>query len=334
MVLHSSQPAPSGDLVSEISSFLGPQLPAVERTLHGIVDSESALIREVGDYISRSSGKKLRPMVCLLVARALGSPVLSPPIELAAALEAVHMATLLHDDVIDGAAMRRGQASVNSRWNDDVAILMADYLFAASFDLALKHMGMEPLRLLCEVTRRMCEGEMFQIERRGKWLTPEDYIDIISRKTAYLFSACAAIGGLHAGLEPEGVAAVTAFGMDFGLAFQITDDTLDYTAADAQWGKPVGIDLASGKQTLPLILTLQAARGAERAELESALTEGRNPDLVREAMRRHDAIARSLAAAREHIRRALASLEGLAVRDRAAFELLRALPEYVIGRSY
>src|SRR4029453_17219129 len=125
-------------------------------------------------------------MITLLCARAFALNGVPAPVEVAAAMEAVHVATLLHDDVIDKAPLRRGQPSVNARWGDDVAILMADYLYSSAFELALQHLEPEPLRLITQVTRRMCEGEVFQIERRGSWLEPDDYLQIISAKTAFL----------------------------------------------------------------------------------------------------------------------------------------------------
>lgn len=334
MVIQSHKPAQSGDVTAEISSHLASELKAVEQILRGVIASESPLIREVGEYICLTSGKKLRPIITLLMARALGGDAAATPVHIAAAMEAIHVATLLHDDVIDKASLRRGRPSVNARWGDDVAILMADFLYSAAFELALHHLDPQPLQMICQVTRKMCEGEMFQIERRGQALGAEDYLHIISCKTAGLFSACAALGAISAGGPAAAIAQATAFGMAFGLAFQITDDTLDYMAADAQWGKSVGMDLAAGKQTLPLILTLQEASPEDRAAIEALLGEGRDVRAVFPYFERYGALGRSLETARTYTRQALAQLEGLPRADETALEFLQALPEYVVRRHY
>lgn len=163
---------------------------------------------------------------------------------------------------------------------------------------------------------------------------PEDYIHICTCKTAYLFSACAAIGGDQADLTPDQSARLAAFGIDFGLAFQITDDTLDYTASDEQWGKNTGGDLAQGKQTLPLILTLQSASEDERRELEQIVDEGHDLVRIRGIMNRHRALERSIELAEDYTQRALDNLEGLPVKDQSAYDLLLALPEFINHRRY
>jgi octaprenyl-diphosphate synthase len=333
MAFQSQQSAHSDDTITEISHFLADDLHQVEGILRSMLESESSLIREIGDYICLASGKKLRPMLTLLVSRAFGSSMTSP-VEVAAAVEAVHVATLLHDDVIDKARLRRGKPSVNARWGDDVAILMADFLYAGSFELALHHLDPEPLKLICEVTRRMCEGEMFQIEHRGKWMTPDDYLYVISCKTAHLFSASAAMGGLTGGLAIEDIARISSFGLDFGLAFQVTDDTLDFTADHNQWGKSVGIDLMSGRQSLPIILTLRDASEEDRKILADILSEGLNFNLLNDLIQKYHAIENSLEVARNYMSQCMACLEGLELRDSEAWEFLHALPDYVLGRQY
>lgn len=316
-----------------ISRLLAEDIDRVTAVLAAILDSDSPRIREVGAYIQLASGKKLRPIVTLLCARAFGTAP-RPPVQVAAALEAIHVATLLHDDVIDKAPFRRGQPSVNARWGDDVAILMADYIFSAAFELSLEHLPPSMLRLICTVTRQMSEGEMFQIERRDAAITTDEYLHIVRCKTAWLFSACAALGGRHAGLEGEAVAELSSFGMEFGMAFQITDDTLDYTADDDQWGKEVGIDLAAGKRTLPLILALEAAPEDERTRVEAALNDGYDMNLVRDLVERRDGIARARETAAEFIRRAQARLESLQIRDPEARDLLTALCDFILARRY
>jgi octaprenyl-diphosphate synthase len=332
MAIQPHNSAHPGDVVAEIGHYLAPEMAQVESTLHEVLDSESTLIREVGAYISLASGKKLRPMMTLLCARAFGPVGTPPPVAVAAAMEAVHVATLLHDDVIDKASLRRGQASVNARWGDDVAILMADFLYTNAFELAMKHLDTDALRLITQVTRRMCEGEMFQIERRGKWLEPEDYMQIISAKTACLFSGCAAMGALAAGLADDAIAAAAAFGMDFGLAFQITDDALDYTGDVEQLGKQPGADLQAGKQTLPLILALQCAPPEERRRLQALLSEGHDHNVIRQVVKQYRTLDQALELANTYARKAGGNLTTLTVRDDVACDFLMALPAYVIAR--
>ncbi len=337
MAVPPTQPLPSRDVVVEIAQFLAPELARVESILRETINSNSKMIGEIGEYLRLASGKKLRPMLTLLMTRAFGGGERAAPAEIAAAMEAVHVATLLHDDVIDDAALRRGQVSVNARWGNDVAILMADYLYAAAFELALSHLDPKPLRLICEVTRRMCEGEMFQIEQRGQWLSAEDYLYIITCKTAHLFSACTTLGALCGGLSGTELDRATAFGMNFGLAFQITDDALDYTAPEDQLGKPAGLDLASGKLTLPIILALRDATPDDARRIRAILQEGRNGDARHEIsalLARYDSIERSLDVARDYGAQALTQLRALPVRDAAAFELIEALPDYVISRRF
>lgn len=320
-------------MLAEISRYLEDDVARVRELLRGLIQTDSKLIRDVGDYLNLASGKMLRPKLLLLVARAFGVAGRAAPVEVAAAMEAIHVATLLHDDVIDHGDTRRGQPSVNARWGTDVAILMADYLFAASFELAMSKLDPRPLQLICQVTRRMCEGEIYQIERRRQWITTEDYFYIITCKTARLFSACAALGATDAGLSDELTSRVAAFGLDFGLAFQITDDTLDYTARDGQLGKPAGLDLATGKQTLPLILAMRDASPDDLGRLHELLGNGKDPRQIREIMDRYGSINEAIEQAGQYARQASIHLEGLPVRDPAAFCHLQSLSRYVVQRQ-
>lgn len=333
MTLNSDTPTQTNDLLSEVTSYLEPQLKKIEQILQKVAASDSALIREIGEYVCLSTGKKLRPIMTLLAAEAFGATG-DTPVHVAAALETVHVATLLHDDVIDKADIRRGQPTVNAQWGDDIAILMADYLFSAGFDLALNHLDPAPLKVICQVTRKMCEGEMFQIEHREQWLTPEDYLYIISCKTAYLFSACASLGGMMADIESDKLADLTSYGLGFGRAFQITDDTLDYTADDGRWGKPVGIDLAGGKQTLPLILALDEASPDKRRKLKELLLKGDDLGSILEIINGYDAIGRSVKIARDHARQATSFLTKLKPCNQKAFDYLALMPDYIINRRF
>ncbi len=322
------------DAVASMHDFLEEDLARVRGILARTHDGQGNLMREVAAYVADGEGKLLRPCMLCLSARAHG---LEPEgtdhhVRLAAAIELFHVATLLHDDVIDKASLRRGRQTVNARWGDDVAILYADYLYATVFDLALSTLNPQTMRVLTGTTRLMTEGEFLQIERRGSWLTVEDYLKIIKCKTGYLFSAAAGLGALAAGADGEAIERMLRFGVEFGMAFQITDDTLDYGAQGDNWGKRVGADLAEGKQTLPLLRTLAAATETDREALERVLENGRDFETVQVFVRKYRAIEESLAVAAQHAERALGYLEPLG--EEPAGEYLRALTQHVTARTY
>jgi octaprenyl-diphosphate synthase len=307
----------------------------LETTLgHAYHGGGGGLMREVAEFVAESRGKRLRPAIVCLAARATGiDPASSHHIALGAAIELFHVATLLHDDVIDKAPTRRGRDTVNARWGDDVAILYADYLYATSFDLALSTLNPATLRVLTRATQQMTEGEFLQVERRGQWLTEQDYLDIVTKKTAVLFSAAASLGALVGGATPTRVAAFARYGLEFGIAFQITDDTLDYEAQTDRWGKRVGSDLAEGKQTLPLLRTLAAASEADRKALLKVLDNGRDYATVQGYVQRYAGIAYSLDRAGDYCRGALSALDDTGASNEAA-DLLRQVAGQVLVRTH
>ena len=322
-----------GDIVKKITEYLAPDIAEVDRILRESLDSESKLIREVGQYVCFTSGKKMRPMLALLMTKAL-APRRPAPVEVAAALELIHVATLLHDDVIDKAAMRRGRPSVNAQWGDEVAILMADFLFARAFDLALTTLRPEVLRQLCRVTQAMCEGEMFQIELAEKNFSVENYYHVVERKTAALFSACTGLGAFMAGAAEDDIASATSFGYDFGIAFQITDDLLDYVARPEQLGKEIGMDVSAGKQTLPLLLAMARATEQDRDTMADRLGNGKDFDLMLGIIRQNDGLGQAQEEARRFADRAGRALARLQPADPEVFEFLRSLPGYVMDRAF
>ena len=232
------------------------------------------LIPRMARYIQAGGGKRVRPALLLLAARLCGCTG-ERPVLFASAVEFVHTATLVHDDVIDGSELRRGQVSMHSRWGNNMTVLLGDYLYIRAMEVALTYDdAIAIVRLLCDVTRRMIEGEIYQLTKVGATdITEEEYFEIIRRKTAYLFSGSAEIGGLlgHAGEQRR--AALRCYGFNLGVAFQIVDDLLDFTADRAALGKPVGGDLIEGKVTLAAIHLL---RGEGR--------ESRARDIVRSAV--------------------------------------------------
>ncbi len=321
------------DAVKSIAEFMAPAVRRVDEILCQSLDSESDLIREVGDYIAFTRGKKLRPMLAMLMTKTL-APDAPAPVEVAAAIELIHVATLVHDDVIDKASMRRGRASVNAKWGDEVAILMADYLYAHAFDLALTSLKPEVMRVLCGVTKRMCEGEMFQLRLDKREFTLEDYYHVIERKTGSLFAASASLGALLAGGSPDQILAARGFGNDFGMAFQITDDALDYVAHDQQWGKDIGMDASGGKQTLPLLLALAEATPEDRAFIEGWTRNGHGLDDIVKMIDRYQGVERAMVKARGYAKRANESLQAMGHVDSPGFEQLASLAPYVVSRAY
>lgn len=317
-----------------LKDYLRHDLARVQQHIEQIYTPEGELMRQVADYVKAPGGKLLRPSLVALFARGFGYDARSDGhARLGASVELFHVATLLHDDVIDGAQTRRGRPSVNARFGADCAILFADYLYASCFDLALSVLDPEVMRILTRTTARMTEGEMFQIERRGAWLTEADYFRIVRAKTAYLFGACAGLGALIGGASSEKVLRATDFGVAFGLAFQITDDALDYDPDLERWGKPVGNDVREGKQTLPLILTLAAASADDRAALEGELNNGRDFATVYGFVKKYAGLESSLEKAAEHTKEALEILDALPL-EADAVACLRQMTEGVLVRQF
>ncbi len=320
----------SSHILDEVSDFLKPELEAVNREIFGVIQSDTRLVQEVGEYVLSGVGKRLRPMMLLLIAKACGCDSQNR-ISVAAALEIIHTATLLHDDVIDKAAMRRGKPSVNARWGDDVAILIADFLYANAFRLAMQSLSPVVISTICQVTAQMCEGEMFQIEKRQQFLTTEDYLRIVRHKTAFLFSACTGLGAVIAGVNESDTLKLTRFGMDFGIAFQITDDTLDLVGQDHELGKDSGTDIRNGKQTLPLIRAYESASPGEREELENIWQGGRDMGAMLDIIRNHNGIEHSLGIARDYSEKAKTHLSILPAGK--ASDYCAQIADYVIDRT-
>lgn len=253
----------SADL-AQIFEPIRDDLEAVEHEFVRHIQSRVALIPEMGRYIQKSGGKRVRPAVLLMAAR-LGGYSGPGAVLYASVVEFIHTATLVHDDIIDQADLRRGRLAVHSRWGNDITVLLGDYLYIKSMAMALTQDSLEIIRLLCDVTLRMIEGELYQLTKTGDVdITEDEHFEIIRRKTAFLFGGCAQIGGMLGGLPVEQQEALREYGFNLGVAFQLVDDLLDYTADAAALGKPIGGDLREGKVTLPVIFLLR--RGGEAAD--------------------------------------------------------------------
>jgi octaprenyl-diphosphate synthase len=250
-------------------------LEAVEREFSRQVQSQIHVIPEIGNYLLKSGGKRVRPAVLLMSARLCGYTGIRAVLN-AAVVEFIHTATLVHDDIIDDADVRRGRKAVHSQWGNDVTVLAGDFLYIKSMAMALTQDTLDIVRLLCDVTLRMIEGEIYQLTKNGVVdLSEEEHFDIIRRKTAYLFGGCAQIGGMLGEVGAEKEQALREYGFSLGTMFQLVDDLLDFTGAAEALGKPIGGDLREGKITLPLIHLLN------HGGLEAS-------DLIRNAVRDRD----------------------------------------------
>ena len=249
------------------------ELRLVEREIRLESVASTEVMTAIGKYLQASGGKRLRPMLVLLAARMVGDSRESA-IRLGAVVEMVHMATLVHDDVIDGAETRRGRPAVNVKWGNHVAVLAGDWLYMQAFQMALRERNFRILDVLSDVTQRMVEGELLQLERLGSIaVTEADYMDLVDRKTAGLFAASARMGVLVAGGDEDTEEKLGAYAWNVGMAFQLADDVLDFTACASVLGKPVGNDLVEGKVTLPLIYALEEATPEERHLVETVLQD-------------------------------------------------------------
>ena len=310
-------------------------LREVEREFARHVQSQVQLIPTIGHYIQNSGGKRVRPAVLLMTARMSGYQG-ERAILYASVVEFIHTATLVHDDIIDESELRRGQQAVHSRWGNDITVLLGDFLYIKSMSLALTQDNLEIIRLLCEVTLRMIEGELYQLTKNGVVdLTEEEHFDIIRRKTAYLFAGCARIGGMLGNTTREQQDALWDYGFNIGMAFQIVDDLLDFTGDEDLLGKPIGGDLREGKMTLPVIHLLHRADGHADALIRQVVRERAvSQDAWRELRRllaQYGCVEYAYRAAVDFVERAKQALYAFpAGSERVA---LMALPDYVLSRD-
>ena len=239
------------------------ELGMVEAEYERQANSNIQVINYLGEYLRASGGKRVRPALLILSNNSVGGNGKSENvIRLATVMEMLHTATLVHDDIIDNATVRRSRSSVNARFGNQTAVLMGDWLYMSAYETSLRERSLEILDILTKVTRKMTEGELIQLTVLGKIdLSEEEYFDILKRKTAYLFSACCEIGAILGGATDEQQRALRDYGMNLGIAFQLADDALDLTSKQDILGKAVGADLIEGKLTLPLILLLQNRPG-------------------------------------------------------------------------
>lgn len=316
-------------------NIIGDDLVLVEQQFRKDLESDVPLIRKVGEYVLSSGGKRVRPALLLLAAR-LCDYQGDKAVPLASVIEFIHTATLLHDDVVDSATLRRGIASANTLWGNEASVLVGDFLFSKSFSLMVCAGSLDILRVLSNATTIIAEGEVMQLLCTGEMsLTEEDYIGVVRAKTAILMSAACEAGAILGTDSLEKQKMLADFGMDLGIAFQLMDDTLDYIATEEEFGKSIGHDLEEGKITLPLIHTLLRCTGDERERIaevvekdEMSLDDFRN---VSGLVKRYGGIEYTVKVARGYIETCTTHLncfEQSLVKD-----ALLDLADYVVTRS-
>jgi len=306
------------------------KLPSIIRTR---LSSEVVLINQLGNYIIASGGKRLRPQLVLLASHACAYGGSAHPL-IAAIIEFIHTATLLHDDVVDASSLRRGQETANAVWGNEAAVLVGDFLYSRSFEMMVEVDSMRVMEILASTTNRIAEGEVMQLMNvHNPDITEADYINVIQAKTARLFQAATQLGGVLGGRPDADVVALADYGMHLGTAFQIADDVLDYQSDAASMGKNVGDDLAEGKTTLPLIYAMQRGSDEQRQSVAHAIREGGLEALpeVLAAIRATNALESSMARAAESATAAVAAIQALPASPyRTALE---SIAHYSVDRS-
>jgi octaprenyl-diphosphate synthase len=322
--------------LAQIFEPIRADLELVDREFGRHIQSHVDLIPTIGKYIQTSGGKRIRPAVLLMAARLSGYRG-ERAILYAAVVEFIHTATLVHDDIVDGAEWRRGQAAVHSRWGNDVTVLLGDYLYIKSMAMALTHDTLDLVRVLCDVTLHRSEGELYQLTKNGQAdIEEEEHFDIIRRKTAFLFGGCGQIGGMLGNVSDEKAQALREYGFNLGIAFQLVDDLLDFTGDSGAVGKPIGSDLREGKVTLPLIHLLHHSKDGRPADIVREIIASRNvtPEQWAEllhSLKEHASIDYAYRRAVEFAERAKKPL--YAFPPSSERDALLALPDYVLSRD-
>ena len=326
---------PSAATLALLFEPIRDDLREVEREFAHHIQSQIALIPTIGNYIKDSGGKRIRPAVLLMAARLAGYSG-EAAVLYASVLEFIHTATLVHDDIIDEAELRRGREAVHTRWGNHVTVLFGDFLYLKSMSLALTRDRLDIIRLLCDVTLRIVEGEIYQLTKNGVIdLSEDEHFDIVRRKTAYLFAGCAKIGGMLGPTTREQQEALWDYGLNIGMAFQIADDLLDFTGDEVVLGKPVGGDLREGKVTLPIIHLL--SHGDERAEaIIRKVVDARTVTVdewreIRGMLAQSRSLDYAQRIAFDYVERAKKALYAFPVSD--ARDALMYLPDYVVSRD-
>jgi octaprenyl-diphosphate synthase len=329
-----SRSTPSSAGLDAIQAVVCEDLAAVDRTIAAHLHSDVALVNQVAEHIIHSGGKRLRPLLTLIGARAGGYQG-KAHITLAAIVEFIHTATLLHDDVVDDSRLRRGQLTANAMFGNEASVLVGDFLYSRAFQLMVAAGSMRVMDIMADTTNAIAEGEVMQLLNcHDPDTTEQRYLRVIHAKTAKLFEAAARVGAVVAGSPPAVESALAAYGLHLGIAYQLVDDVLDYHGEAEAIGKNVGDDLAEGKPTLPLIHALRESNPEDRALIRNAIEQGGLSHIneVIAAVERTGAIDYTADRARNEAaraREALVALPASTFRD-----ALEALAMFAISRSH
>lgn len=319
-----------------IFSIIADDLAQVEAEFERQARSNVQVIAYLADYLRESGGKRVRPALTILSNYAVGGDgARYNSIRMATVMEFLHTATLVHDDIIDSADTRRNRPTVNALYGNETAVLLGDWLYMSAFETSLAERSLPILDILTRVTRKMTEGELLQLTTLGRTdVSERHYLDIIQRKTAFLFSACCEVGAILGGASEPEQTALANYGMNLGMAFQLTDDLLDFTSTDDALGKSAGVDLLGGKVTLPLIYLI-AGDGPAREMVQTVMTEGAYQTVSRrellEAVDRVGGRERARARGDEYAAAAQAALDVLPESEFS--DSLRSIPAYVLDRD-
>lgn len=316
----------------DVQTLAAGDMQAVDRLISDSLASDVALVSQVSGYIVRSGGKRLRPMIVLLASRALGYDG-AMHYRAAAIIEFIHTATLLHDDVVDSSARRRGQDSANTVFGNQASVLVGDFLYSRAFQMMVDIDSMRVMQILADATNTIAAGEVMQLMNvHDPDVTEDAYRQVIYRKTARLFEAGAQIAAVLAARDPADEAAMMTYGQHLGTAFQLVDDALDFNASAAELGKNLGDDLAEGKPTLPLIYAMRNGSPAERAMIRNAIIEGGLDRLadIQSVIESTGALQYTAARAQEAADLALDALAGIP--DSAYKHALSAIAEFAVRR--
>jgi len=318
-----------------VTKLIADDLTSLESTIQKLITTKIGFIKEIVNHIIRSGGKRVRPILIMLTARLCGYKG-EKHIPYAAIIEFIHTATLLHDDVVDNAQTRRGSSTANTLWGNEPSVLVGDFLFSKSFELMAHNGSEEIMRIMSEATTSLAEGEILELLKTCDVDTTEqEYFEIIKNKTASLFSAACEVGAILGKVSQEKRAALRDFGHNLGMAFQLTDDVLDYVSYDSVLGKRVGTDLKEGKVTLPLIHTLKSSTEKEKTYINTVLNNtkitAKDFTRVSKIINRYGGVEYTVNTTRQFIENAKLNLQSF--RPSAYKESLITLADYILARE-
>jgi len=317
-----------------VKQLVADDLREIDRVIRNRLASDVVLVNQVAEYIVGSGGKRLRPLVVVVAARACGSQD-QRHTQAAAIVEFIHTATLLHDDVVDGSTLRRGQDTANAVWGNEASVLVGDYVYSRAFEMMVSLGSMRIMDVMATATNRIAEGEVLQLmNAHDPDTTEERYFEVIHRKTAQLFEAGTQIAAILTGSSAEVEDGMRRYGKHLGTAFQLIDDVLDYRADSGQLGKNLGDDLAEGKPTLPLIYALKHASPEQRTVIRASIEQGSIAELpqITAAIESTGGLAYTARLARREASLAIEALAGLP--DSAYRQALRELADFAVDRTY